>query len=176
MGFIRDTFFGGAEEKASKRQAAAADRALDITEAAGLRAEARLEPFASTGVGVLDDLSAAAREGPDEDFERSELFREIQNSAAARGKLHSGGTLTALLDRGKALDARFSRQRFNQLFNVASLGSNAAAGQATGILNTAENLSEINIGRGDALAAGLIGKKNAIRGTLFDVGRIIAGI
>ncbi len=113
--------------------------------------------------------------GPESDLERTRGFEDIQRSAAAGGKLRSGGTLESLTRFNNDLNARNRGQRFNELFNLATLGSNAAGGQATSTLNTAQNNSNLITGIGNAQAAGVIGSANTIRGTLFDGARIAAG-
>lgn len=176
MSFIKDTFFGGAEKKAAKAQRKAGDRAITSQEEALATARGDLDPFRQVGTGILDTLGEFVKQGPETDFERTEGFRQIQNSAAAGSKLRSGGTLRALTEFSAGVNERFRGNRFRELFNLATLGANAAAGQATATLRTGENVSGLQIGQGNATAAGIIGAKNATRGSLFDLARIGAGI
>ena len=175
MSFIRDNFLGGNERDAARAQVAAGDRALEFQREALDTARGDLQPFRDAGGDVLDPLLASIL-APDSDFERTEGFRAIQNSAAAGGKLQSGGTLKALTEFNTGLNERNRSRRTAELFNLATLGANAAAGQATATQQTGSNLGNIAIGQGNAIAGGKVGSGNAVRGTIFDIGRIATGL
>ena len=104
------------------------------------------------------------------DFLRNEGFEQIQESAAAGGRLGAGGTLKDLTqfntDLTSTIIPQLQNQRFNQLFNTASLGANAAAGQGTAGLQTASNVGNLLGQKGQAQAQGAINQSNAITGTL----------
>ena len=102
----------------------------------------------------------------DPGFERSQGFDAIQKSAAARGKLASGGTLDALTEFNAGVNERFRNNRFSELFNLATLGQNSAAGQASASLGSASGIADTEVGKGDALAAGRIGSANRVRSTV----------
>lgn len=86
-------------------------------------------------------------------FLRDEGFQDIQETAAGQGSLGSGGTLKDLTrfntQLGATIVPQLQQQRFNQLFNVLGLGSNAATGQGTTGLQTATNIGNLqgNIGQ-----------------------------
>ena len=90
------------------------------------------------------------------DFFRQEGFEDIQESAAARGRLGAGGTLKDLsrfnTQLAGTLVPQLQNQRFNQLFNLLGLGANAATGQGTAALQTGANVSNLlgNIGGAQA--------------------------
>lgn len=165
-------------KSAAKTQAASADRGIDEQRAARLSAEARLQPFTEIGLSAgeqLQNLLANPSQQLDEinpvvDFLRNEGFEQIQESAAARGRLGAGGTLKDLTrfntDLTSTVIPQLQNQRFNQLFNVLGLGQNAAAGQGTAALQTGTNISNLLGNKGAAQAAGTIGQTNAITGTL----------
>jgi len=176
VSIIKDTFFGGAEKKAAKAQEQAADRAIQEQRSAREQARGDLAPYASTGQRALNPLYDFVMNNPNSDLERAQGFQDIQNSAAASGKLRSGGTLKELTSFNNMLNERNRNQRFSELFNLATLGSNAAAGQATTTLNTANQISEYNTQRGNATAAGKIGAANKIGDTVFQVLGMIPGI
>lgn len=169
MSWVKDTFFGGAEKKAAQAQVQAGDRAIAAQNTALETARGDLEPFRSAGGAALNPLIDFVSKGPESDLERTEGFTQIQNSAAAGGKLRSGGTLKELTRFNSMLNQRNRGQRFNELFNLATLGSNAASGQATATLGTADRVGETLTGQGNATAAGKIGSANASRNTLFSL-------
>lgn len=163
MSFIKKTLFGGAEEDAARAQAEASDRAVAANERALAQAREDLGPFRSAGEGILGLLQNFVATGPEDDLERAEGFKQIQASAAARSKRFSGGTLKDLTEFNNLLNARSRRDRFSELFNLATLGANAGAGQATATVNTARSNADLIVGAGDATAAGIIGANNQRR-------------
>lgn len=169
MSFIKDTFFGGAEKKAAEAQARSGREAIASNERALGVARQDLEPFRSAGGKALNALVDFVKTGPDVSLERAEGFTNIQNSAAAGGKLRSGGTLKRLTEFNSILNSRNRGQRFNELFNLSTLGSNAASGQATATLGTADRNAETITGIGNARAAGIVGGANNTRNTLFSI-------
>jgi hypothetical protein len=107
-------------------------------------------------------------------FLRQEGFEDIQESAAARGRLGAGGTLKDLTKFNTQLTStivpQLQQQRFNQLFNVLGLGANTAAGQGTAGMQTAGNVSNLLGQQGQAQAAGITGRANAITGGINALG------
>ena len=110
---------------------------------ASLRAadDAKFEQRQARGPAGLDEIN------PLVSFLRDEGFQDIQDSAAARGRLGAGGTLKDLTKYNTNLAAtvvpQLQNQRFNQLFNILGLGSNAATGQGTAALHTATNVGNL---------------------------------
>ena len=117
-----------------------------------------------------DRLQGLDEINPVVDFLRNEGFEQIQESAAAGGRLGAGGTLKDLTqfntDLTSTIIPQLQNQRFNQLFNTASLGANAAAGQGSAALQTATNVGNLLGQKGQAQAQGAINQSNAITGTL----------
>jgi len=146
---------------ASRRQQAGDNAAIDEQRAAREQFTELLAPFREFGLESMEGLrellfnpeAGLEQIAPVVDFLRREGFEDIQESAAAGGRLGAGGTLKDLTqfntDLTSTIIPQLQNQRFNQLFNVLSLGQNAAAGTGTGILNTANNISgfQSNIGR-----------------------------
>jgi len=119
-----------------------------------------LEQFGARGPAGLEEIN------PLVSFLRDQGFADIQESAAARGRLGAGGTLQDLTQFNTQLAAtvvpQLQQQRFNQLFNVLGLGANVSVGQGTAGLQTATNVSNLlgNIGQAQAqgsIAQGQIG-------------------
>ncbi len=116
--------------------------------------EGMTAPFREAGAAVLPSLTDLALAGPETELTRTEGFRGIQNSAAAGGRLHSGGTLGELTRFNFMLNESAFNTRYNALLGLASLGSNAATGQAS-------NTSNLITGGANARAAGTAGVANA---------------
>ena len=56
------------------------------------------------------------------------------------------------------------QQDIASLQNYANMGANAAAGQASGALQTGQTIGQNTIGAGNAAAAGIVGSANAWSG------------
>ena len=120
-----------------------------------------------------DRLQGLEEINPVVSFLRDQGFEQIQESAAAQGRLGAGGTLKDLTqfntDLTSTIVPQLQNQRFNQLFNVAGLGANVAAGQGTAGLQTATNVSNLLGNVGAAEAAGVAGQTQAITGGLQNI-------
>lgn len=177
MGFIKQNFLGGAEEDAARTQAAAADEAEGVTREFGASAVGRLDPFSAVGRNVIAGERGPAggiidiiQSGANPNFERSEGFEAINKAAAAGGKgLTSGQRGRDLVDFNSGLETRNFNNRVNSLLSLIQGGQNAATNQGSFDLRTGADISNIKTGKGDALAAGIIGKKNAIGSTITDL-------
>jgi hypothetical protein len=176
MSWIKDTFFGGNEKKAAQAQIEQGDRAIDLQRETRDLARGDLAPFRGLGADIVNPLLDFVKGGPETDLERTEGFGAIQKSAAAGGKLNAGGTLRDLVGFNNMLNERNRGNRFNELFNLAVLGSNAASGQATAAQNTGRNISDIMLGQGNAQAAGIIGKGNAARDTISGIASFLGSL
>lgn len=155
----------GSKEAGDDQADAAAGAAAGL-ERADLRAREDLQLFRDAGGAALNPLIDFVSKGPESELERTEGFTQIQNSAAANGKLRSGGTLKALTEFNSMLNSRNRNSRFNELFNLATLGSNAAARQSTNTLNTASQVGDLTTGGANAKAAGLVGGINQLNNGL----------
>jgi len=176
---------GVATSRAASKGAKAQERAAEagIAEQQAARAEARelAQPFLDVGgVGaqqltsfLQDPTQQLAEINPVVDFLRQQGFEQIQESAAAQGRLGAGGTLQDLsrFDVGllSTVVPQLQNQRFNQLFNVAGLGANVAAGQGTQALGTASNIGNLLGNVGAAQAGGVAGQAGAITGGIQNV-------
>jgi hypothetical protein len=161
---VYDPFTGKTGQEAAEK-GAAAQTALGREGIAEQRAaresfEKRVQPFADIGLDAGKQLSAFLSNpnagieqiAPLVDFLRNQGFEKIQESAAAGGRLGAGGTLRDLTqfntDLTSTVVPQLQNQRFNQLFNVMGAGQNAATGQGTAALSTANNIGNLlgNIG------------------------------
>lgn len=106
-------------------------------------------------------------------FLRDQGFEDIQESAAARGRLGAGGTLKDLTEFNTNLSATIvpqaQSQRFNELANILGIGTNAATGQGNAALQTGVYKANLLSNRGAATAGGITGKANAITNTLENI-------
>jgi len=152
----------GAED-AADTLAGGALTAAQLADRADQRAREDLQPFRDIGGGIAPLLSEFVREGPETELERTQGFTDIQKSAAAGGKgLRSGNTLKGLTQFNNLLNSRNRQQRFNELFNVVTLGANAASRTATNTLNSSITQGGFLTDAASATAAGQIGASNAI--------------
>lgn len=169
-------FSGGRAGQAAAESAAAAQVqstriATEEQRAAREQARADLAPFAEAGAGQLGSLTSLINDpNAQRDFVSNNPFfksladdaqRRLFSNQAARGKIGSGGTSEALQNSLLLLGNDLLGKNINQRFNLATLGSNAAAGQATATLGAGNNISELAVGSGNAQAAGIIGANNA---------------
>jgi hypothetical protein len=180
---------GDAEEEAAEAQQRGLEAGISEQRAARESFEQRTDPFRQVGLAagapLLQQLGISIPQGigsgtvpkssggmqqleeinPLVSFLRDEGFRDIQESAAARGTLRSGGTLEDLTRFNTNLAAtvapQLQQQRFNQLFNVLGLGANTAAGQGTAALQTGANIANLQSGIGQAQAQGILGQEAA---------------
>lgn len=171
---------GAASEAAAAGERAAA-AGISEQEAARLAFEERTEPFRQAGLEGAEQLTSFLQDptqqleqiNPIVSFLRDQGFEQIQESAAARGRLGAGGTLQDLtrfnLDLSATVAPQLQNQRFNQLFNVAGLGANVAAGQGTAGIQTAGNISNLLGAGGRAEAGGITGTTNALLGGIQNV-------
>lgn len=163
---------------AAKIQSRAADRGIDVQQQALESFEERTDPFRQIGLGAADEFQnflADPSAGLDDiapivSFLRDEGFEQIQESAAARGRLGAGGTLEDLarfnLDLSSTVVPQLRQQRFNELFSTVGLGANVATGQGTAGLNTAGNITNLLGAQGAAQAGGKQGVTSAMQGAL----------
>ncbi len=172
---------GKAAKSAAKTQAGAAQ--AGITEQQAARAESRelAQPFVDIGVQAgqdIQNLLADPTAGLDQinpvvDFLRNQGFEQIQESAAAQGRLGAGGTLEDLTqfntDLASTVVPQLQNQRFNQLFNLLSSGQSAAAGQGQQAIQSGTNIGNLLNTAGRATAGGQIGQANAITGAIQNV-------
>ena len=147
-----------AASQASSEQIAAGERAL-----AAIRGDLApyREPIAQQVMPALLDFTLNpqtqvdfVRNNPLLQTLQSDAMNRVLGNQAAAGKLGSGGTLQALQNSLVPLGLDFFNQRQNQLFNLGTLGENAAA-------QTGMQSSDILQGIGNAQSAGTIGAANA---------------
>lgn len=131
------------------------------------------------GFGDLNRKFTAAdfQTDPGYEFRLAEGMRGINNSAAARGGVLSGAALKAAskYNQGFASNEysnaynRFNTDQtnqFNRLASIAGVGQTANSQVAAAGQNMANNVSQNQLGAGNAQASGYIGQSNALTGGL----------
>ena len=117
-----------------------------------------------------DDASRAAsqqaafdrfRASPGYEFRLEEGLKGVERGAAARGGLFSGAGMKGLQRFGEGLASSEYGNYYNQLAGVAGSGQNAAAATGTAGMQTASNVGNAFLARGDAQASGYAGLANA---------------
>lgn len=113
-----------------------------------------------TGGGV-DPRTASLRSTPGYQFQMDEARRGVENSFASRGKLLSGGALTALQDRSQGIADNTYQTSLSNAFNVANLATGAATNIAGAGQNYANGAGNAFTNIGNAQANGAVGQANA---------------
>jgi hypothetical protein len=181
MSFVSDTIgkigsaFSGGADKAAKAaagiQAASGDKAIAFQRESRDIAREDLQPFREAGAAQLDPLTSLISDPQAQlDFIRNNPFfdaladkaqKRIFSNQAARGKVGSGGTAEALQNSLLLLGQDLLDRNVGQRMGLATMGQNAAAGQASVAQNTGANISNIVTDQGNARAAGEVGAANA---------------
>lgn len=149
-----------------------------------------LNPYVQQGTGTLNSLNGFLQSpqsqyfqydpssDPGYQFRLNQGLQGIMSQQSAMGGgLNSGNTLKALMDYGQGQASQSYQQEFqnwlaqnnqhyNQLFNVAGMGENAAAGVGTAGMQTGSAIGQNMIGAGNAQAAATIAGTNAIGGAV----------
>lgn len=137
-----------------------ADKAAEVAREFDTKARADLQPFRDLGVQAGGKLSSllSGGQGLDAMLQESSLFkfqselgtRDINRQLSARGLYGSGAGLETLARFNNQLVGEEGNRLFDRLFNVTTLGANAAARQATNTSATGQSLAqnELNAGLG----------------------------
>lgn len=174
VGAAAITVVGGAINSRSARKAAGAqerssDAAIAFERESRDLARADLEPFKELGVSqinplqeLLDDQAGSIRNNETFQVASDVLSDDIAGRNAARGKLGSGDTLNDLFRENALLGESLFNNDFNRRLNTVNLGQASAAGQANTAVTTGNSIADLITGKGNATAAGEVGKANAI--------------
>lgn len=112
---------------------------------------------------------------PGYQFRMDEGMRAVENSAAARGMLGSGGTLKDLVRFGQGVAADDFGQQFNRQMAVAAGGQQANNTTAAAGSNAANSIANLYTQQGNARASGYAGQANAWGGALNNLATIAIG-
>lgn len=196
---VGDTLTAGKEEKEAARvQQQGMRSAIDEQRSAREAFEERTQPFVDVGLTAVNPLMEflSQQSGPQPqtieeinpvvEFLRREGFEDIQESAAAAGKLRSGGTLQDLTRFNTQLAATVApqiqqqklnaqQQRFNQLFNILGIGQSSAVGQGQAALQSGRGIAGLQAGIGTAGAQGILGAEGARDQARSDIAGFLGG-
>ena len=131
--------------------------------------------YTTTGTGTSGTSTKSAtdtlRKTPGYQWQLEQGTGALEKSAAARGKLFSGGQQEALLKYSQGLADTTYNTYLNNLYNLVGSGQNAAA--QTGALGsqTAKNVGEYSMYGGDATASGLYSAYNASQSAYGDLAK-----
>lgn len=185
--------FGGMfASKGAKAQAAALRYQADVARQTALEidrnARADLAPFRQYGITAGDSLMGLMTGQTDVNrvLSQDSLYkwqlqqgtRDINRQLTARGRYDSGAGLETLALFTQQLGADASQRYYDRLFNLTTMGENAAARMATNTVQTGNNLMNTQANLGIA-QAGAIGQQyqswgQAIGGTLSGLGGMMA--
>ena len=189
IGFVKDTFFGGAEKRAGKAQERAGRKGAAVAAEQFQEVKGLALPFIEPGAPALQQQAAISgalgpeeqalafqqfQEDPGTQFLREQGLRLIGSGAAATGGLGGGERLRELTRFSQGLALQDLSARFGRLGQVAGAGlrgvdviaraGGAAAGQQIGALQTGAA----------GLARGLVGQAEGARAGIQGLGAILA--
>lgn len=171
----------------SSKKAAKAQQASDAAAIAEQRRQydlsrADLAPWRAAGGAAITQGAAMLQPGydyttsPGYQFRLGEGLRGVENSAAARGILQSGGTLKGIDKYSQDYAAKDFQDQFNREMAVAAGGQQATqAGVAAG-QQSANSIADLLTQAGNAKASGYIGSANAWSQGLGNLGSVIMGL
>ena len=161
-----------ASKKAAKAQVESADKAAEVQRYMFDQSRQDMAPWREAGGQAIGSLSAMLQPGydhttsPGYQFRMDEGMRAVENSAAAKGMLGSGGTLKDLVRFGQGVAADDFNQQFNRTASVASGGQQVGMGLAGLGQQAAGNIGNAYMQAGNARASGYAGQAAAWGGAL----------
>lgn len=171
MSIVSDLFGGDdSSSDAANAQVASSDRAIAFQKEALANVRSDLAPFKQAGQNALTGLQSLVTDptaqknyitnNPFYEALSTDATNKLYANKAAKGKLGSGGTLKELQNNLLTLGSDLLNQSITQRQNLATMGQNAAAMTGTATQNSANTISDLITGQGNATAAGIIGDKN----------------
>jgi hypothetical protein len=160
-----------ASRSAAGAQAGASDRATALQRQMYEEGVQRMQPFYKTSVDANNSLRRLMgmdggntmeelQSDPSYQFRLDQGMQGVNNSAAARGNLLSGGTLKALQKYGQDFASNEYTNRYNRLSSLAGNGQVAGNMNSAGA-NFGSTAGNNMMASGNAQAAGLMGGANA---------------
>lgn len=154
-----------------------ADRGAEVVEKMNDQARADLKPFRDMGVdagkqlmrmllGGGEEMNAVTTASPLFKFQSELGMRNINRDLAAKGLFGSGAGLETLARFNNQLVGEEADRLFGRLFNVTSLGENAAAKTASGNIATGQSIAGIEQGAGQGIAGAIGNQYRAISSSI----------
>jgi hypothetical protein len=171
-----------ASKKAAKAQTQATQAGIDEERRQFDLSRGDLAPWREAGSQAIGQGLAMLQPGydytasPGYQFRLDEGLRGVENSAAARGLLQSGGTLKGIEKYGQGLAAQDFNDQFNRTMAVAGGGQQAATSGAQLGANSAHSIADLLTQAGNARASGYVGSANAWSQGLGNLGSVIMGL
>jgi len=173
---VGSIFSGVMGASGSAKQAGAIEASARIAGQTALeldsRSRADMAPFREMGIdsgrmlmGLLNggsDVSAITQASPLFQFQSELGMRNINRELSARGLFNSGAGLETLQRFNNQLVGEEADRMFSRLFNVTSMGQNAAARMATGTTATGNAVADIQARSGVAQGNAIANQYNAI--------------
>jgi hypothetical protein len=106
-------------------------------------------------------MNSALQNYPGYQFAMDQGVQALDRSAASRGTLLSGGQLKDLTAYGQGMGSQLFNRYFDQNYQLASLGENAAAQTGNAGSNAASGAASAQMAGGTAAASGIMGATNA---------------
>lgn len=162
--------------RAAKKQTQAADRATQAQEAAAQQMRDDLQPWRDLGQSKIAPLNnLLTGQGQLDYINNNPFFKSMMNQSknalfanqAARGKLGSGATASALQDQFMGAGNALVSDQYNRLYNLVGMGNNAAAQQGTASMNTAQNTGQYMLQKGNVQAQNAMNMGNMLGGGIM---------
>jgi len=181
MSFVKDTFFGGAEARAGKKQARAAQRGIDeqqrqfdltredfagIRERGELAGEQEASLLGLRGAEAEQAALSSFSESPGQRFLRERQERSLLRNQSSIGGLGGGNVRTALQEQAAGIASTQLGERKDRLAGVARGGATATAQGADIGAGISRNISQLFGDQGAARAGGILGRASGIRSGL----------
>jgi hypothetical protein len=146
----------------------AASGAINAQTAAEERARVALSPYNDAGQGAVeavrglsgangpDAMSAALgsyQQSPGYQWQLGQGLRAVDAGAASQGILHSGATIKGEIGYAEGLAKQDFQTYYNNLFNLANLGENAAAKTGNNAVTTGQGIAGTDVSTGAALTS-----------------------
>jgi hypothetical protein len=188
VGNIFSSIFGASS---AKQQAGAIRDAANIASQTALtinnRTRADLQPFRDVGSSAAQqfsdllsgkaDLSGLIQASVPYQFAQTMGTRDINRQLAARGQYNSGAGLETLAKFNADIESQIGRDYMGQVFNLASLGENAAAQTGQAATAAAGQVAQAQTaGAANAADASLTGTKYLTSGASGAFGSVASGL
>lgn len=167
------TYLAGQQQAGAAEDAAglgydAAMAGVKEQEAARQQFQQNIAPYLTVGTGALGTLQALQAgdfgsfvEDPGRQFMLQQGLQGLDRTAAARGSLSGGGADADRIALASGLADQSYSDYYNRLYNLATMGQNAAVGAGSMGMQSASNIGNL-LGQGAAAqGAGAIGSANA---------------
>lgn len=174
-----------AAKDTARIQSQQAEQQAADTRAAGERALGFFQPFQNIGergaslssfLADPNQQAQFAQQSPLFDLSRRLMTEDINQNAAARGRLSAGDTLERLQLAGvQAAQPLIDRQR-QDILNLLNIGGSVAGNQAGTVMDTQRLITDLLTGGAAAEAAGTVSAANATNQNIGNLGGIAQGL